>query len=286
MNDLERIRSQAIGQETDKEFLKLYPIKAHQELHIETRHGMVTVHLYRPFADEVALPVLINFHGGGFVKGYRGRDTEFAHVMAVTGKCLVLDVDYKTAPEYCYPYALEEGYDLVKYFQEHIGEYGGDGNRLVLTGQSSGANILTGIILMLKKAGEKLPTQAICCYPPYDLWKDPMDKYGADQDPERSEAGRLYNDWYVEKSRRKEIYVSPVYAEKEDLQGLVPFTIIAAEKDPLCSEALEFACKLMEAGVTVTVKKVTGAKHGFIVRRATGHEIGKEVFFEALKRCF
>ncbi len=55
MSDLDRIRSQAIGQETNKEFLKLYPIKEHQELHIKTRHGMVTVHLYRPFADALGV---------------------------------------------------------------------------------------------------------------------------------------------------------------------------------------------------------------------------------------
>lgn len=252
MEDLERIGRQAIGQE----------------------------------ADEEVLPVLINFHGGGFVKGYRGRDIEFAHQMAVRGNCLFLDVDYKIAPEYCYPYALEEGYDLVRHFQEHIGEYGGDGNRLALTGQSAGANILTGIIMMLKKAGGKLPTQAICCYPPFDLWKDPLDKPGAEQNPEMCEKARLYNGWYVEEGRIKEIYASPVFAEMEDLQGLVPFTIIAAEKDTLCLEALEFAVKLVDAGVTVTVKKVAGAKHSFIVSRTAGHEVGEKVFLEALNTYF
>ena len=97
---------------------------------------------------------------------------------------------------------------------------------------------------------------------------------------------KVYNDWYVEPERRKEICASPVYASKEELTDLPPFTILAAEHDTLCQEALEFARKLVEAGVTVTAKKIKGARHGFLVRRTEGYLEGEALFFSALKTYF
>lgn len=286
MNDLEQIRGQAVGQETDEELLRQYPVQEQRELDIPTRHGSVRAYLYRPFAREPQLPVLINFHGGGFVKGYRGRDVGFSHILAVRGACLVIDVDYKTAPEYRYPYAVEESVDLIRYFQGNVEAYGGDPARIVLSGQSAGANIITAAALMMNRDGLTLPRQLICCYPPYDLWSDPEEKTGAGREPERVRTGRLYNDWYVEEGRRKEIYASPVFARTEELQGLPPFVIIAAEQDTLCGEALHFAHMLLEAGVTVTAKKIAGAGHGFLVRRTAGYETAEKLLFAALREAF
>lgn len=286
MNDLEKVRSQAIGVEADETYLKKYPVKEKLQLSIPTRHGDAVVFLYKPLSELEVLPAIVNFHGGGFVKGYRGRDVEFAQTVAVKGTCLVFDVDYKIAPEYQYPYALEEGYDVFLYLQNHMKDYGGDRKRIALTGQSAGANLAVGISMMLKQAGERLPVCAICCYPPCDLYTDPMEKSGGSQDLERCERGRLYNNWYVPAGREKEPYVSPVFATKTDLCGLEPFTVLAAELDPLCAEGLELAAHMVDAGVTVTTKKAAGAKHGFLVSRTTGYEVGEQLFFQTLKTYF
>ena len=109
MNELERVRSQAVGQEVDQELMERYPVQSQEKMEFPTRYGTVTAYVYRPFSEQEKLPVLINFHGGGFVKGYRGRDFGFSRILAVNGQCLVVDVDYKIAPEYKYPYAVEEG---------------------------------------------------------------------------------------------------------------------------------------------------------------------------------
>ena len=286
MNELERVRSQAVGQEVDQELMERYPVQSQEKMEFPTRYGTVTAYVYRPFSEQEKLPVLINFHGGGFVKGYRGRDFGFSRILAVNGQCLVVDVDYKIAPEYKYPYAVEEGYDLVRHIQEKADSLGGDSGRIVLSGESAGANMITAILFMLKKAGIPMPLGAVSCYPPYDLYTDAGEKPGAGQEPERVKNARLYNDWYVEPERRKEICASPVYASKEELTDLPPFTILAAEHDTLCQEALEFARKLVEAGVTVTAKKIKGARHGFLVRRTEGYLEGEALFFSALKTYF
>lgn len=281
MNDLERIRKEAVGQEIDEELLKQYPVKEQRELEIPTRHGFVKAYLYRPYSEKEKLPLMINFHGGGFVKGYRGRDFAFSRILATGCGAMVLDVDYKTAPEYRYPYAIEEGYDLVCYVYEHCEEWEVEMDRIAFSGQSAGANIVTAITLMLKESGKMLPKFVSASYPPYDLYKDPADKWMTDSEEAKKnyETGRLYNDWYIDKERRKELWASPVYADIKQLEGLPHFLIICAEEDPLNREALEFAKMLMEADVTVTVKRVPGAKHGFLVRRTEGYEMAEALIF-------
>ena len=77
MDELEKVRGQALGKKADPAYLEKFPIKGCEELMIPTRGGNALVHLYRPQALTSPLPAVINFHGGGFVKGYRGRDIEF-----------------------------------------------------------------------------------------------------------------------------------------------------------------------------------------------------------------
>ena len=98
MDELEKVRGQALGKKADPAYLEKFPIKGCEELMIPTRGGNALVHLYRPQALTSPLPAVINFHGGGFVKGYRGRDIEFSQMIASRGTYLVFDVDYKVAP--------------------------------------------------------------------------------------------------------------------------------------------------------------------------------------------
>lgn len=282
-DDLKRIRENAVGIELDEELARQFPVKRQYEVQMPTRHGSVRVYVFRPLGEEKeACPVIINFHGGGFVKGYRGRDTLFSRNLACHTGCVVMDVDYKTAPEQKYPYALEEGYDAVEYIFAHSQEFGIDGKRIILSGQSAGGNLVTGVALMASEKGAFPIRLVILSYPPLDLARDPGGKRLADQDPERVETARLYNDWYIDENRRQEIYASPVYAPKEKLKGLPPFLIITAEKDPLGDEAEQFARQLLEAGVSVTAKRVAGAKHGFLVRRSQGFEVAEKLIFETV----
>ena len=280
MDELEKVRNQAIGKEADPAYLEKFPIKGREDLMIPTRSGDALVHLYRPQALTSPLPAVINFHGGGFVKGYRGRDIEFSQMMASRENCLVFDVDYKVAPENPYPCALEEGEDVVTYLLAHMAAYGGDRNHTALMGESSGGNLVIGISLKLKEMKAPQPSCVICCYPPCDLVTDPAVKAGTKEADPMSERGRLYNSWYLPNGRNHEIYASPLLASQDDLAQLPPFTVIAAEKDILCREALEFAQHLIEAGVTVTVKKVLGAKHAFLVSRTAGYEEAEQVVFQ------
>lgn len=292
MTELEQVRSQMIAPQPDEEALKDYPIEHWEKLAVSTSQGQTDLYFYKPLSpkdgDREPLPMLVNFHGGGFVKGYQAKCITFGHILASKGGCLVFDVDYKLAPEYPYPYAINEGLEAVRYLRRHAGDFGGDPNRMVLCGQSSGGNLAAVIAMNMKKEGETLPSGVICCYAPFDLDQDPAEKAQSKGIPlsDFILRGRMYNEWYAGPGHAKDIYVSPVFAGMEDLEGLPPFTIIAGGDDFLCSDSMTFASLLMEAGVTVTAKKVMGAQHGFLVRRTDGFEEGDRVLFQAIKEYF
>lgn len=281
---LAKMRAEAVGQELDEELAARYLVKEQYDWTISRPEGDIHVYVYVPEKQIKGAPAFVNMHGGGFVKGYRGRDIVFSRNMAYNTRHLVIDVDYRTAPEKKYPYALHEGYDAIKAVLARAGELGIDPERVILSGQSAGANLITGIAFLAKEKQEFVIAKLLLAYPPMDLLTDPMDKPFSDTEDgkKRAEAGRLYNDWYIDPERRGEICASPILASADDLKGLPPFVIMTAEKDSLGREAEEFALKLIRAGVTVTARRFPGAGHGFLVRRNAGFEQAEQMIFDAV----
>ena len=142
---LDSVRSQAVGKNLSEEELNLFHAGHEEERMIPTRNGETHVYIYVPEEKKEAYPVMVNLHGGGFVKGHRDQDVVFGRNMAQNAGYVVVDVDYHTAPEYRYPYALEECYDVTKYVAEHPEEFWTDLSALVLIGHSAGGNLVCGV---------------------------------------------------------------------------------------------------------------------------------------------
>ena len=197
--ELERVRAEAAGIELDEELAARFPVKSRQKLEIPGDEADITVYLYEPENRTGVTPLIINLHGGGFVKSYRGRDIILSQNFAWHTGCLVADVDYKTAPEKKYPYAQMEGYRVVEYFYQHAEQYRIDPQRIILSGQSAGANLIIGIAMRFLRREEHPVCQLIMAYPPLDLYKDPMEKPFTESEEEKKMAinGRLYNDWVM-----------------------------------------------------------------------------------------
>lgn len=282
---LEEVRQSAVGKELDEALAAQFPVKEQYDLQLPREEGDVHVYVYVPEDLRPDAPAIMNMHGGGFVKGYRGRDIVFSRSLAYHTGHLVIDVDYTTAPERQYPYALEEGYYTAKYFCEHAATYGIAPGRIIVSGCSAGANMVTGINFLAQDRKEFEIVQTVLAYPPLDLFSDPLAKMpnASDAVKEFAARGQLYNDWYVDKQYRKDICVSPVFAPIERLRGLSPFLILTAENDNLCAEGEEFGQHLIAAGVTVTIRRTLGAGHGFLVRRQPGFEQAEELFFRTVR---
>jgi acetyl esterase len=203
-------------------------------------------------------------------------------LISLRGSCLFLDVDYKTAPEYSFPYAFEECCDLVSFLLNNFDKYGGVKDKIVLMGQSAGSNLVIGIAIKLHEGKKKLPVGFICCYPPCEFITDPAEKTGGIKDPKMIEVVCFGTACYLPNGHNRDIYVSPLFASIDLITNLPPFTMITASNDILCNEALEFSRHLIDAGVTVTIKNVLGANHGFIPRRSEGHKIAEDIIFSSL----
>ncbi len=284
---LDNVRNLAVGKNLPDEELNRFHAGHEEERMIPTRHGETRVYIYVPDGECQHYPVMINLHGGGFVKGHRDQDVVFGRNMAQNGRYVVVDVDYHTAPEYRYPYALEESYDVTKYVIEHPDEFWADPETLVLIGHSAGGNLVCGVEFMALASGDFQPSCLILDYPPTSFVNRPEDcRYAyapySRISPDRS---RKYREWYIDKSQIREITASPVLAMQEELEGFPPVLMILAEEDSLSAEGVELATKLIDAGVTVTAKRVKGSSHGFTVRRTAGYEVAEEMIFEALAKA-
>lgn len=283
---LEGVRSQAVGKTLSEEELNRFHAGHEEERMIPTRHGETHIYIYVPEEKKEAYPVMVNLHGGGFVKGHRDQDVVFGRNMAQNAGYVVVDVDYHTAPEYRYPYALEECYDVTKYVAEHPEEFWTDLSALVLIGHSAGGNLVCGVEFMAQESGAFQPSCLILDYPPTSFVNRPEDCRYADAPYTRisPEQSRKYREWYIDKAHIRDITASPVLATQEELENFPPVLMIMAEQDSLSAEGLELAAKLIDAGVTVTAKRVKGSSHGFTVRRTEGFEVAEKLIFEMLEK--
>ncbi len=283
---LDGVRSQAVGKNLSEEELNLFHAGHEEERMIPTRHGETHVYIYVPEEKKEAYPVMVNLHGGGFVKGHRDQDVVFGRNMAQNAGYVVVDVDYHTAPEYRYPYALEECYDVTKYVAEHPEEFWTDLSALVLIGHSAGGNLVCGVEFLAQESGAFQPSCLILDYPPTSFINRPEDCRYADAPYTRisPEQSRKYREWYIDKAHIRDITASPVLATQEELENFPPVLMILAEQDSLSAEGVELATKLIDAGVTVTAKRVKGSSHGFTVRRTEGFEVAEKLIFEMLEK--
>lgn len=283
---LNKVREQAVGKYLSQEEMNRFCVGFEEERMIPTRHGETHIYFYIPNEKRDKYPVLINLHGGGFVKGHRDQDVVFCRNMAQNAGYVVVDIDYHTAPEYRYPYALEECYDVIQYVAEHPQEFLADPDAIALIGHSAGANFVCGVQFMAQESGAFHPMQLILDYPPLSFVNRPEDcRYAyAPYIRISVEQSRKYREWYIDKSQIREITASPLLATQEELELFPPVLIVLAEEDSLSQEGVEFAAKLIDAGVTVYAKRVKGSSHGFTVRRTAGFETAEEMILEVLEK--
>ncbi len=234
---------------------------------VQGRDGMVPVTAHRPDGVERP-PVAVYLHGGGWVRGDAEMYDRFCRYLARAANCLVLNVDYRLAPEHPYPAGLADAYDVVRWAAESGDELNADGARLAVLGDSAGGNFAAAIAHMAADDGVALTVQGLL-YPATDLRPESDDLYLSRRTFDDLyyflDLDRLH--WYVDAYLGDadvafDPCVSPTLAE--DLSKVAPAFVLTAGCDILRDEGDAYADKLRAAGVAVEHRRVDGVVHAFM----------------------
>jgi acetyl esterase len=226
--------------------------------------GAIPVRIYLP-ENSGPLPVVLYFHGGGWVNGSLNTHDNTCRKIARYGKVIVIAVDYRLAPEHPFPAPVQDCYAAVQWASLHAAAFGGDGTRLGVAGDSAGGNLAAVIALMARdRKGPKISAQVLM-YPATNIatmdtesHKDFATGYFL------TRAGmERFRDLYTPNPEdRTKPEVSPLLAG--DLSGLPSALVITGEFDPLRDEGEAYADRLKKAGVKTTAKRYPGLVHGFV----------------------
>jgi len=229
--------------------------------------GKTRIRVIRPQGAAGTLPVIVYFHGAGWVMGDTTTHDRLVRELAVGAQAAVIFVDYDRSPEARYPVAIEEDYAVTKYVAEHPAEFNVDATRLAIAGDSVGGNMAAVVSLLAKERKGPAIAAQLLFYPVTDAGMNtPSYKEFADGPWLTRPAMAWFWDAYLpDKAARKDIHVSPVNASSDELRGLPPALVITDENDVLRDEGEAYARKLIAAGVTVTATRYLGTIHDFVM---------------------
>jgi acetyl esterase len=229
--------------------------------------GGIPVRIYVP-CGKGPFPVLLYFHGGGWVIGDIESSDGLCRTLTNSVGCIVVSVDYRLAPEHPFPAAADDAYLATLWVATNAPSFGGDPSRIAVCGDSAGGNLAAVVAQIARDRGKPAICFQLLIYPVIDAGCD-SPSYG-----ENAEGYFLTKDamqwfWhhYVRNDAdRNHPYASPLRAR--NLSGLPAALVITAEFDPLRDEGERYAEGLRAAGTPVQLTRYDGMIHGFFAMSA------------------
>lgn len=224
----------------------------------------IKLNIVRPAGAKGKLPVFMFIHGGGWVLDDYPTHKRMVRDLSVLTGYVGVFVNYSLSPEHKYPQPVNEVYVAAKWIATHGSEINVDGSKLGIVGNSAGGNLATASALMAKDKGTPLYKVQILFWPVTDanFETESYKLYGKQRFLTDSLMKWMW-DQYVDPSKRKEIYASPLQASLSQLKGLPPTLIQVAENDILRDEGEAYGRKLSDAGVVVTTVRYNDVIHDF-----------------------
>jgi acetyl esterase len=229
--------------------------------------GSTRVRIVRPHGTKDRLPVVMYFHGGGWILGDKETHDRLIREIANGAHATVVFVDYEPSPEAKYPVAIEEDYAATKYVAENAQAFNVDASRLAVAGDSVGGNMVAVTTLLAKERGGPKICFQLLFYPVTDANFDNGSYNQFADGPWLTRAAmKWFWDAYLpDEAKRKEPTASPLQASLEQLKDLPPALVITDENDVLRDEGEAYAHKLANAGVKVTAVRYLGGIHDFVM---------------------
>lgn len=234
-----------------------------EDRQIPGTHGAIQVRIYTPEGSG-PFPVLVFFHGGGFVIGDIATYDTMCRKLTNGAQCITVSVDYRRAPEEKFPAAVEDSYEATCWIAKNCATFNGDPKRIAVGGDSAGGNLSAVISLIARDRGGPPLMYQVLIYPVTNMG-------GQTASREENADGYLltkqdmawFTNLYLSNEDEKfNPQVSPLLAP--DLRGLPPALVITAEFDPLRDEGEMYARRLNDARVPVTATRYNGMIHLFL----------------------
>lgn len=237
------------------------PIADVHDISIPVRDGaQLTARVYRPDLAERNAPIIITFHGGGFVLGSLDTHDTIARTVAHETNAVVVSVAYRLAPEHRFPTAPHDCYDATGWIAAHAETFGGDPTRIALCGDSAGGNLAIVVAQTIRDSGGPDIAGLALLYPAVDLSAQggSLDTYGSGYLLETVDIA-FFLDCYLNGHDPADPLASP--ARHPNQTGLPTTFIATCEYDPLRDQGEALARRLAESGNTVEHIRYNGATH-------------------------
>lgn len=218
--------------------------------------------IYRPQGAGADAPVVLWFHGGGWVLGNVVNYDPICADLAIGTGAIVVSVGYRLAPEHVAPTAAHDCVDATAWVAAHGAEQGWDGTRLAVTGDSAGGNLSAVVAQVFRDRGDSPLRAQGLIYPATDMtMSSPSIEENANGGILTKKGMHAFRAHYCpEGSDLRDPLVSPLFG---DLAGLPPALVQTADRDPIRDDGTRYAVALRAAGVQTTHTNYEGVPHGF-----------------------
>ena len=245
------------------------PVASAENIKVKGAAGFLAARVYRNTSDKS--PTVVFFHGGGWVAGDLETHDRQARLLAIETGAVVVSVDYRRPPEVRFPGAFEDAFAAARDVVDRIAEFGGDGTRVGVAGDSAGGNLAAATAIACRDAGIKLKAQLLV-YPVTDVAGGFADAKENARFPSRAEnaegyfLSRAVMEWFcghylASAADGTDWRVSPLRANS--LARLAPAVVATAWFDPLRDEGKAYADALSAAGVATKYHHGAGLIHGY-----------------------
>lgn len=225
----------------------------------------VTVRIYRPEKQSGVLPALLWIHGGGYMLGDIDQEDTSAKLYTAAGNCVVVSVEYRLAPEHPYPAPLEDCYAALKWLAAHAKELKVDGSRIAIGGASAGGGLASGLAILARDRGEVPIIFQLLVYPmindcnivpPSDVLPDSLFWT-------RANNLKGWRSYLGCEPGGKDVSCHAAAYRATDLANLPPAYIAVGDIDLFAQEDVDYARRLIAAGVPTELRVYPGAPHAF-----------------------
>jgi acetyl esterase len=237
------------------------PIHYVEEVTVPVQGGTIQARVYRP-GPGGPRPLVVYTHGGGWVIGSLDTSDAFCRRLAKCADCTVVSVGYRLAPEHPFPVPVEDAEAALRWSHDHAAEIGADPSKLIVLGDSAGANLAAVVTRRTRDSGGPRIARQILAYPVTDHRLDRPShlRFGTSWPLTTEELAWFWDLYIANPEERLHPDASPLRA---DVSNLPRATLIVGGSDPLRDDGLAYANHLVAAGVPLDLHLYEGQIHGF-----------------------